>query len=63
MPSGEHNGGMAESVSCAWCGRSAEAPPLTWTLQTTDRGSEWLCEECTRVNLRAVEAKLPTEWW
>jgi hypothetical protein len=51
------------AISCAWCGRSADDPPLTWTLQTGDRGVEWLCEQCTRSNVRSVEARLPAEWW
>jgi hypothetical protein len=37
--------------------------PPTWTRQTTDRGEEWLCERCTRDNLRAIEARLDAAWW
>jgi len=54
---------MADAVSCSWCGRIADEPPMTWTRQSTARGTEWMCEDCTRTNLRAVEAKLPDEWW
>jgi hypothetical protein len=38
-------------------------PPVTWTMQTGERGVEWMCEACTRSNLRSVEGRLPTEWW
>lgn len=50
-------------IACAWCGAMAEQPPVTWTMQTGERGVEWMCQECTRANLRALEGRLPTEWW
>jgi hypothetical protein len=44
-----------------------EAPegglPLGWSLGTSDRGVEKLCVTCTRTNIRAIEGKLPEEWW
>lgn len=53
----------AKSVTCVWCGTQAETVPLTWTVQTSDRGVEYLCEKCTRDNARQIESSLPTEWW
>jgi hypothetical protein len=50
-------------VSCAWCGTTADEPPVTWTVQSSDRGVEYLCERCTRENVRKIEGSLPTEWW
>jgi len=32
-------------------------------LQVGVRGQMWLCERCTRENLRAIEAKLDEAWW
>ena len=50
-------------VSCAGCGTTVEEAPLTWTLQTGDRGVTHLCEDCTRRDLRSIEAKLDEAWW
>jgi hypothetical protein len=50
-------------VSCSWCGTIADPVPVTWTVQTGARGIEYLCERCTRDNVRKIEGSLPTEWW
>jgi hypothetical protein len=50
-------------TNCAWCGTSADTPPMTWTVQSSDRGTQYLCEKCTRDNARNIEGGLPTEWW
>ena len=50
-------------VSCAWCGAMAAELPVTWTVQASDRGVEYLCETCTRDNVRKIEGSLPTEYW
>jgi hypothetical protein len=54
---------QAQPVWCSRCGTQAEAAPVTWTLQTSERGLEYICEPCTRTNVRAIEGQLPTEWW
>ena len=51
------------SVSCAQCGITAEALPLTWSTQTSARGADCLCDRCTRDNLRSIEGKLDEAWW
>jgi hypothetical protein len=54
------------SQSCSRCGAAAgqdEALPAGWSLVTDERGVGWLCLECTRANVRSIEAKLPEEWW
>lgn len=51
---------------CSRCGASAgddESFPPGWSFQTGRRGLEWVCISCTRANVRAIEAKLPEEWW
>jgi hypothetical protein len=53
----------ADAVACAWCGTTANPVPVTWTVQTAARGVEYLCEPCTRDNVRKIEGSLPTEWW
>jgi hypothetical protein len=50
-------------VACSWCGTSADPAPVTWTVQSGARGIEYLCERCTRDNVRKIEGSLPTEWW
>jgi hypothetical protein len=37
--------------------------PEGWSWAPSARGVEWLCLACTRENVRAIEAKLPEEWW
>ena len=54
---------MSEPVSCAVCGTTVEAPPLTWSSSRGPRGTTWTCDSCTRRNLRAMEAKLDEEHW
>lgn len=52
---------------CSLCGRSRPcAPggtPPGWTMQMTGRGVEYLCVDCARANIRAIEGKLPEEYW
>jgi hypothetical protein len=52
---------------CAHCGATSDAAgdslPLGWSLVTDERGMSRLCIECTRRNVRSIEAKLPEEWW
>jgi hypothetical protein len=52
-------------ATCAVCGTAAdgEAPPPTWSSQTSARGTTWLCERCTRDNLRSIEGRLDEAWW
>lgn len=49
---------------CTWCGTQApEGAPPTWTVQTSERGLQVLCAQCTRSNLRSIEANLSTDYW
>ena len=51
-------------VYCTWCGTQAKGgTPPTWTTQSSARGVELLCEACTRMNLRSIEANLSTDYW
>ncbi len=57
---------VSDQVICASCGRAAETPPLTWSRQVGRRGSatpDWLCDTCTRENLREIEGKIDDVWW
>jgi hypothetical protein len=63
---------LARMTTCVRCGTvastdatgddSVSAPP-GWSWAPSERGIEWMCPACTRDNVRAIEAKLPEEWW
>lgn len=52
---------------CARCGTFGDAAdggmPEGWSLDTADQRVQYVCAVCTRANVRAIEAKLPEEWW
>ena len=53
--------------TCARCGAAAPAVddglPMGWSVASSDRGVDRLCADCTRTNVRAIEARLDEEWW
>ncbi|MHB8511955.1 MAG: hypothetical protein ACYDCC_07195 [Actinomycetota bacterium] len=55
--------------SCSLCGARGEAAegslPSGWSFSTEGRDGrlEYLCSDCVRRNIRAIEGKLPQEWW
>jgi hypothetical protein len=62
------------AATCSWCGAVEDPPPTTWSLAPTERATEgradgptkgiaWLCEKCTRDNLRSIEGRLDSDWW
>jgi len=63
-----HARGVIRTPStCARCGAAGEAAPdglpEGWSLASSDRGVDRLCADCTRENVRAIEARLDEEWW
>lgn len=59
---------MPETRTCSYCGTTADGPPgglpEGWTIGVDERGRpEFLCVACTRANLRAIEGRLPEEYW
>lgn len=52
-----------EPATCAVCGTVVDDRPPTWSLQVSERGAQWLCEQCTRDNLRSIEGRLDEAWW
>jgi hypothetical protein len=50
-------------VTCARCGTAVAGLPTTWSSQTSARALSWLCERCTRENLRSIEGRLDEAWW
>lgn len=58
---------MAEPVACSDCGAVVDEVPATWSSQVSGRGAAqrrtWLCDRCTRENIRSIEGKLDEAWW
>jgi hypothetical protein len=58
---------MNEIERCRVCDRQRDtglASTLCWVFDRRpgDR-SGWLCPDCARDHLHAIESKLPDEWW
>ncbi len=49
-------------VSCTSCGITAESP-LGWTTDVTSRGTQYLCDRCSREHLRSIEGRLDRADW
>ena len=54
---------MDEAATCAVCGTWVQDRPATWSLQISERGATWVCDACTRANIRSIEGKLDEAWW
>jgi hypothetical protein len=53
--------------TCSLCGTVAEVDgdvlPEGWSFSVEDGRVRHQCQACVRANIRAIEAKLPQEWW
>jgi hypothetical protein len=63
--------------TCSYCGAVAEAPeggagagdvpggsmPTAWSFSVDHGRVKWLCVDCARINIRAIEGKLPEKYW
>jgi hypothetical protein len=64
-----HGYRAAVASACSRCGAisdddgGGEGLPPGWSLATSRRGTDRLCERCTRDHVRDIEAKLDEEWW
>jgi hypothetical protein len=59
---------MPQTRTCTYCGATEDGPdgglPEGWTIGVDDRGRpEFLCLTCARTHIRAIEGKLPEEYW
>lgn len=54
---------MAERVTCARCGTTAEELPLTWSSSAERGGIVYYCQTCSREHLRSIEGRLDEQWW
>lgn len=54
-------------VYCSRCGTTTQVSrggvPLGWSVAFTGGRLEYICPTCARANIRAIEGKLPEEWW
>lgn len=49
--------------TCRLCGTAVPPVPLAWMSEATARGTTWICPDCARTHLRAIESKLDQEYW
>ena len=54
---------MAETVTCAHCGTTADELPMTWVSSVERDRTLYYCDRCVRDNLRSIEARLDNSWW
>ena len=54
---------MGDPVSCSVCGTTVDELPVTWSMQVSERGQTWVCDRCSRDNIRSIEGKLDEAWW
>ncbi|KMS82144.1 hypothetical protein [Prauserella rugosa] len=63
-----------EAVRCHWCGDRGPTETVAvasgWMPETAadvsgaeGRGTRWVCPACVREHVRAIEGKLPAEYW
>ncbi|MCX5248799.1 hypothetical protein OG895_26865 [Streptomyces sp. NBC_00201] len=52
-----------QALICARCGARAESPPPTWTCSVENGVRQYICDTCSRENLRAIEGRLDSAWW
>jgi len=51
-------------ATCDFCGTTVVADaPLTWATAVERGRTKRFCEQCSREHLRAMEAKLDSEFW
>ncbi|MFE6621739.1 hypothetical protein ACFZBP_33255 [Streptomyces sp. NPDC008086] len=63
---GSDNRGSAtepQLLVCARCGARADAPQPTWTCSVENGARHYICDTCSRENLRAIEGRLDSAWW
>lgn len=53
----------AGGTVCSGCGAIAEGMPPTWTFSLEDGVPHYLCEQCARTHIRAIEGRLDSSWW
>lgn len=56
-----------EQRSCSRCGTTATCTPGGvpdgWSFAVENGRMTYQCAPCVRENIRAIEGKLPEEWW
>ncbi|MFF7447304.1 MULTISPECIES: hypothetical protein [unclassified Streptomyces] len=66
-PSGGSDDGCStpepRTLACARCGTTADGPRPTWTCSMEHGVRQYLCDTCSRENLRAIEGRLDPAWW
>ena len=48
---------------CIRCQRIETELPLTWTVTVEARRTSYVCDDCSRADIRGIESRLDPEWW
>jgi hypothetical protein len=61
----EGTGDRKQTVTCALCRAAApvDPPPVSWTCSVENGERKYVCEDCARANIRAIEGRLDSSWW
>ena len=55
------------TTTCSLCGKTAESDgdciPVGWSFSFDTDRIRYQCVDCVRDNIRAIEGKLPEEYW
>ncbi|MFF1461679.1 hypothetical protein [Streptomyces sp. NPDC058330] len=59
------SGANGERPLCVRCGRAADndTAPATWGCSVEDGRRQYLCENCARAHIRAIEGRLDSDRW
>ena len=49
--------------TCSVCGTVGDADADGWSFAVERGRRTYTCNECARANIRAIEGKLPEEYW
>ncbi|TMK21669.1 MAG: hypothetical protein E6G68_03115 [Actinobacteria bacterium] len=53
--------------ACSRCGRTSPCPPggvpIGWTMSVERKRVEYICVDCSRANIRAIEGRRTEEYW
>ena len=54
------------ATACSLCGTTADTDddlPAGWSFSFDNGRAAYQCPDCVRLNIRAIEGKLPEEYW
>jgi hypothetical protein len=49
--------------TCSVCGTTGDAETEGWSFAVEGKRLTFTCNDCARTHIRAIEGKLPEEYW